>query len=210
MKNIVFAIALMIIAFTVGYIISSYTSFFSPPPKIVEEHSNVLLERVKTVSKLVTVEGYFSDIYTYKDHYYYDLSPFRKKAILLVKAKVMVGYDLSKMKYETRPDEKVLVISNLPEPEIISIDPEVRYYDLSEGTFNSFSSKELTKLNANARKLITDQAMNSNLTVVAKQKGNDVLELIKLIVRDAGWTIRYEDDTIPIPNNDTDSSTLKD
>ena len=62
------------------------------------EQSQVLMEKIKTVAKLVTVEGYFSEVYDYQDYWNYDVSMFRKKALIRVKAKVSVGYDLSKMK----------------------------------------------------------------------------------------------------------------
>ena len=47
----------------------------------VTEESKILLEKIKTVSKLVTVEGYFSEIYDYQEYWGYDLSPFRKKSL---------------------------------------------------------------------------------------------------------------------------------
>jgi len=37
-----------------------------------EEKSQVLLEKIKTVAKLVTVEGYFSEVYSYEDYWKYD------------------------------------------------------------------------------------------------------------------------------------------
>ena len=107
-----------------------------------EESAQVLLERVQTVAKLITVEGYFSEVYDYKDYYAYNLSPFRKKALIRVKAKVSVGYDLSRVEFETRPDEKVIIVRNLPEPEILSIDHDLDYYDISQGMFNSFSAQD--------------------------------------------------------------------
>ena len=75
-----------------------------------EERSTVLLERIKTVAKLVTVEGYFSEVYDYKSYWGYDFSPFRKKALVRVKARVSVGYDLDQMKIEAQADRKRILI----------------------------------------------------------------------------------------------------
>ncbi|MBK9982671.1 MAG: DUF4230 domain-containing protein [Saprospiraceae bacterium] len=63
------------------------------------------LEKIRTVCKLVTAEGEFSEIYSYKESKWFDVSFLSKKALIRVKAKVSVGYDLSKIKVE--PDEKV-------------------------------------------------------------------------------------------------------
>ena len=155
----------------------------------VEEQSTVLLEKIKKVTKLITVEGYFTEIYDHKDYYYYDISPFRKKALLRVKAKVSVGYDLGNMKIDALPDEKKIVISQLPEPEVLSIDHEVDFYDLQQGTFNAFTAKDYTALNKKAKEYIEKTALESELLTTAKEQANTTLELIEFIVEGAGWTV---------------------
>ena len=158
----------------------------------VKEQSTVLLEKIKKVSKLITIEGYFTEIYDHKDYYYYDISPFRKKALLRVKAKVSVGYDLGNMKIDALPDEKKIVISQLPEPEILSIDHEVDFYDLQQGVLNSFSASDYTALNRKAKQYIEKTALESELLTTAKQQANTTLELIEFIVENAGWTVEIE------------------
>lgn len=159
----------------------------------VTEESQVLLEKIKTVCKLVTVEGYFSEVYDYEDYWGYDLSFFRKKALLRVKAKVSVGYDLNDIKIETNTEDKTVIISNLPQPEIISIDHDVDYYDLSQGTFNSFSEKDYTMLNKKAKRYIEATALESPLLKSAEKQGNQVLDLVEFMVENMGWTVKYED-----------------
>lgn len=160
-------------------------------PKASEE-ATVLLEKVKTVTKLITVEGYFSEIYDYKDYYYYDLSLFRKKALLRVKAKVSVGYDFENMKIESRSDKRLLIISQMPDPTILSIDHEVDYYDLQEGTFNGFSAEELTKLNKNAKDFIEKKALESSLMQTAEAQLNSTFEVIKFMAEEAGWEVQMK------------------
>ncbi len=203
MKNTIVTIALIIIAFAVGIFFSNNFSLFGEAKHVEEQQTSVLLERVKTVSKLVTIEGYFSVVHPYKDYYYYDLPFLRKKAILLVNAKVMVGYDLEQMTFETDAENKILYIGNRPDPEIISLDPKIQYYDMSEGTFNNFSTKELTKLNEDARKKIEEEVAKSNLKQIAKEKGNDVIKLVEIICRDAGWTVQYRDGSVPLGSEDS-------
>lgn len=158
----------------------------------VEEQSTVLKDRIETVAKLVTVEGYFSEVYDYKDYWGYDFSFFRKKALVRVKAKVSVGYDLEQMKIESLPAQKKIIISNLPDPQILSIDHDLDYYDLTQGTFNAFSAEDYNKINSTAKELIESQAKRSDLFLTAEAQSNDMLEMIRFIVEGSGWVLEYE------------------
>jgi hypothetical protein len=166
-----------------------------------DEKATVLLESIRNVAKLITVEGYFSEIYDYKDYYGYDWSPFRKKALLRVNAKVSVGYDLSEMKIEARPVEKRFIVTELPEPGIISIDHKIDYYDIQEGTFNSFSPEDYNRLQENVRKFIEQKALQSDLMPAAMRQGNLLIETMKTIAESAGWTLQVDVPlTIPAPS----------
>lgn len=160
--------------------------------KIVTEDSKVLLEKIQKVCKLVTVEGTFSDIYAYQDYQYYDVSPFRKKALVVVNAKVMVGIDLAKAKFKTDQATKTLTISDIPAAEIMSIDPDLRYYDITEGTFNQFSATELTTITRNAKKQIQEKAQKSELITMANTQSNTLFELLEFATKDMGWTVQYD------------------
>lgn len=191
MKNIITSIAIAVIALIIGYFASSYYNFFSIR-ETTEEKTTVLLEKVKMVSKLVTIEGYFSEVWQVKKSYdYYPDFLYGKKAILKVTGKVSVGYNLEQMKIETFPEEKILKISNMPNPEIISVDHDLEYFTLSAGTFTSFSTKELTEFNTIAKDTLIAAAHRSRLFNAANEKGNDVINLIELIVKDAGWTVEF-------------------
>ena len=208
MKKTLINILLMILIFGAGLFVAKYISIF-PAKQVTETSTDVLLERVRKVAKLVTVEGEFSEIYTHKDYYYFDVWPLQKKALLKVNAKVLVGFDLEKMTFQTYPEEKRLVISELPAPEILSIEPEITYYDMSQGTFNSFSEKELTSLNKKATDFIKDKADESEaLKETAVKQGYEVLQLLEMIVRDAGWEVEYSK-TNTIPEILKDSIKLK-
>lgn len=160
----------------------------------VQENSDVVLEQIKTVAKLISVEGYFSEVYDYKDYWGYDWSWFRKKALVRVKAKVSVGYDLGQMKIDALPNEKTIVVSNLPKPEILSIDHDLDYYDISEGTFNSFTEADYNRINTNAKKYIEARAKESNLIKAAEEEGNQALELMRFIAESAGWKFVVKSD----------------
>ncbi|MDF1867918.1 MAG: DUF4230 domain-containing protein, partial [Saprospiraceae bacterium] len=166
--------------------------FYQKTEVTSQEESQILLEKIKTVAKLITVEGYFSEIYEYDDYWGYNLSIFQKKALLRVKAKVSVGYDLSDMKIESLPDTKTVIISNIPDPKILSTDHEVDYYDLQEGIFNAFTAADHSKIQANAKKFIQEQAEKSDLFLAAEKQNNQLMEMIKFIVESAGWQLRFK------------------
>ena len=185
-RRIIIAVVMIVVALAVFFATSYY---YTIGEVTAEEQSQVLMEKIKTVAKLVTVEGYFSEVYDYKDYWNYDISPFRKKALIRVKAKVSVGYDLAKMSIEAIPEQKLLIISDLPDPSIISIDHDLDYYDITVGTFNTFSEKDYTMLNKNSKEKIRQTAISSDLFLAAEEQSNNMLDLVKFMVEGAGWKL---------------------
>ncbi len=188
-RKVFTGVLIIIVALAVFFATSYYYTLGEVTAK---EQSVILMEKIKTVTKLVTVEGYFSEIYDYEDYWNYDISPFRKKALIRVKAKVSVGYDLTKMSIEAIPEKKLLIISDLPDPSIISIDHDLDYYDITEGTFNSFSEDDYTMLNKNAKEKVRQTAIASNLFLAAEEQSNNMLDLIKFMVEGAGWQLQFK------------------
>lgn len=186
----------MLIMLGAGYLLSDYIS--NMREKKVQASSEIMLERVKKVSKLVSVEGYFSEMYNYKDFYNFDWSIFRKKALIRVKAKVSVGVDLQKAKFELDSKSKLLTISDIPAPEIISIDHDIDYYDITEGTFNSFTAQDFNKLNENAKEHIRSMALKSDLMQQSRRQTNEVINTFKLFAETGGWQVRV--DTLAFKN----------
>lgn len=179
---ILIALASLFLAFWIG------SKFKWPEPK-TKESSVVLLEKIRTVCKLVTAEGQFAEIYEYKESFPFDIPLFSKKALIRVRATVSVGYDLSAIKME--PDQKshTLVISGLPSAEIIAVEHDLDYYDLTEGLFNSFSTEDYNSMNARAKEFIVSQVHKSPLMQAADDKRAELLEVIRYMVEQAGWKV---------------------
>ncbi len=179
--------------FALGFWIAR--SWYRQPEKVkTTEDATVVLEKIKTVAKLVTVEGYFTELYNYKDYYAYDWWIFRKKALIRVQAKVSAGYDLNNLAFEVLPEQNLLIIRNIPDSaQIISIDHQLDYYDLSEGTFNSFSEADYNKINKNARKFIEEKAAQSDLLRRASEQGIEMLQVIRFMAESAGWQVQMGD-----------------
>lgn len=156
----------------------------------INENSEVIIERIEAVKKLVLMEGYFSELYTYQeaDKYFYNLIEFEKKAFLLVKGKARVSYDLSKMDYQVDEKTKTITLVNMPAPEV-SIEPEIKYFDLQESTFNSFSTDDYNKMNANAVIKLKEKVEKSGLKSMARQKLETTLNDIQIVGKELGWKV---------------------
>lgn len=186
-----------------------YANYFGGPrttkDPMPDVNQRILMERVKKVAKLITVEGEFSNIHQYNDSYWSDVSFLRKKALIKVNARVSMGYDLKKAQFEVDPENKVLRVRNLPSPEVLSIDHDLQYYDIQEGMFNSFTEAELSSIGAVAKRKLRQEAMNGPLMEQAKEEGLESLEIIKLLVEQAGWRFEVENNVIePSPQKKID------
>jgi len=197
-KNIL-SIVVLLIVFGGGIFLARW--WYSPAKVEKKEDATVLLERIQNVSKLISVEGYFAEVYDYKDYKWYDLSFLSKKALIRVKAKVSAGYDMSQMKIDMSPDTKTVRISNLPQPSILSIDDDLDYYDVNEGMFNSFTPQDYTTLNQKAKEYVRAQAEKSGLVESARAQGNKMLEVIKLMGESMGWKVTVEYNSSPALSN---------
>ncbi len=169
-----------------GYYFGRYHSFKQVKKS---ETATVLIEKMTKVSKLVTTEAYISEIYNYKEYYYYDISPFRKKVLLRVNAKVSAGFNFDHIKLSIDHESKTITLDSIPDPEIMSIDHDLDYYDLQEGTFNAFSEEELTEIQRRAKKFIEDKAIESKLFEEAEEHKKEYLETLQLIAETLGWQL---------------------
>lgn len=172
--------------------------------KLEAKHQSVvLIDKIKRVCKFITVEGDFAEIYHYQDvkQRFLKMVTSRKKALVLVNAKAHVGFDLSKIKIQSFPEQKRVVLSHFPQPEILSIETNLNYYDKQEGMFNKFEANDLTELNFEAKQHIIDKVPQTNLFNSAKKEALEAILLIDTIVQTIGWTLDYT--ALKIENTET-------
>lgn len=161
-----------------------------------ESNSVVLLEQIKDVHKLVVQEAHFSEIYDYKDYWFYDLSPFRKKALIRVTAKVTTGFDMEKVEIKMNDETKVITFLSLPPAEILSIDHELDYFDMQEGTFNQFDEKKITELSQSAKDFIKEKAIEAGLMEQAEQRKSVFIQQATGEAKMHGWQVVVEPDLL--------------
>lgn len=161
--------------------------------KRTNSQSVILLDRIKKVCKFITVEGDFAEIYHYEDvkERYLKLITSRKKALVVINAKAHVGFDLSKIQLESNTKTKTVKLFHFPQPEVLSIETDLNYYDKSDGMFNKFEASDLTELHNEAKNHIMNKVPESGLYEIAKKEALESVLLIESIVETIGWTLDY-------------------
>lgn len=195
MKKFFFYLILSLAALGAVWWFGAKSSFLSP---VTSVNSTVLLEKVKLVTKLVSVEGHFSEIYEKNEVYEYDFfNLFSKKILLRVKAKVSVGYNFTSLNITVDSLTKTVTLNEFPEPEILSIDHDLDYYDIQEGTFNSFTANEYNVINKEAKSLILKKTQESDLLQQAQEQKKVYIDMLTMAVRSMGWKFVVKSDIKP-------------
>jgi hypothetical protein len=183
----------LLVALTLGIFIAKW--WFADTRETRQE-ATVLMEQVKAVSKLVTTEGYFSEILSETDTKLFYGFPSTKKVLIKVKAKVSAGFDLSNMKVDADALTKTLRVSNIPPPNIISIEPEISFYDIDNGVFNQFSPEDYSRLNKKAVDVIREQALKSAFMQTVNEQGSKNFESLRLLTTSLGWQLVFENTSV--------------
>ena len=172
----------------------TYTYFRKKKNKELTEHqSTILLQKIRSVCKLMTIEGDFAEIYRYENtrQHFMSLLSSKKRALIVINAKAQIGFDLKKVNMHADNEKKTIFMTNFPEPEVLSIQPELEFYDIKNGLFNSFRPKDLTTLNKEAREHILEKIPESGLMETAKREALEAVLLIEKIVETIGWRLDY-------------------
>ncbi|NJB87780.1 putative membrane protein [Lewinella marina] len=204
MNRIVLTLLVVALSFLLGVAALSLWQSHRQEQRVQEE-ATILLERVRNVMKLVTVEGDVSEIFhttSSRNVTLYLPLPsqfsFDKKATVEVRGTVLVGYDLEQLDVSLDPDRRVMTIRNLPEPEILAIDHDLVYRNLDESWFNTFSAEDYSRLNRRAKERLHDAALKSELMARAREQGNSVIAGIAYLAGAAGYELVVEEGT-PLP-----------
>ncbi|MFL1011036.1 DUF4230 domain-containing protein [Flavisericum labens] len=161
--------------------------------QLVNAQSTILLDKIKRVCKFITVEGDFAEIYHYEDvkQRFLKLITSKKKALVVINAKAHVGYDLSKIELKADTESRKIFLEDFPQPEVLSIETNLNYYDKSDGLFNKFEAADLTGLHNEAKIHIQEKIPESGLIQVAQQEALETILLIETIVETIGWKLDY-------------------
>ena len=154
----------------------------------------VLMEKIRSVCKFITVEGDFSEIYHYQNvkDKWLNLFLGSKKALVLIDAKAYVGFDLTKIKMQPDIKNRIIILTDFPQPELLSIETDFKYYDKKEGWANPFTSTDLTEINREAKQHIVDKVPHSGLFGEASNQALSTVALMENLVQTIGWKLDYK------------------
>lgn len=154
------------------------------------KEASVLLDRIEKVFKVVMAEGYFTEIYNYQhDKDFWNLFKDKKKALVIAKAKVLVGFDFAKVRFRVEGIERKVVVEYFPSPEILSMDTDYKFYDIEQGWLNRFQSDDYTAILSEAKDTMSEKAMESDLPRIAN---NQIQLMMYQLAASMSWKVTME------------------
>ena len=142
--------------------------------------SSGVIERVRSISELNTVEMYFNEIIDFKNAKFFNSFeiPFTQKSfIFTVKARVKAGIDLSSIKEEDVEIDGKRLVLRLDEPVITSSEIlSYKAYDEKDGLFNEVTTEDTLKALELFEKDLRKQAAENGIIEKAKENAEQTLE----------------------------------
>lgn len=159
--------------------------------------SSLIQQQIEQVGKLIVTEGYYSQVFTYKNSQklFLNLISADKKALVLVNTKATVEYDLRKLKTELDPDSKTVRILEIPEP-VLQIYPEFDYYDVTQDYLNPFEGKDYNTIKTKITEQVRAKIEASSIKSQAKDRLMEELANLYFLTKTLGWTLEYDDEII--------------
>lgn len=176
--------------FLFGILVTKLWYMYTEQKKYQKEEIQVMLNGVQNLSKLVVSQSNYSEMYSFSDtkKYFYDYIQFEKKAIMAVTANVEIGYDLSQLDIQIDSIGKQIIINKIPE-EQVNIAPNIKYYDLQQSQFNTFSTEELNTLNEKAIQKIKETVEFTAQQKEAKTRLFEELSKIYQLSKIYEWSV---------------------
>lgn len=155
--------------------------------------SVILMEKIRRVCKFITVEGDFSEIFYYENvkDKWLNLLLGKKKALILIEAKAHIGFDLTKVKMHADTKNRTITLTNFPQPELLTIETDFKYYDKRDGWANPFTADDLTEINQEAKKHIVDKIPETDLFNEASKQALETIKLMETLVETINWKLDY-------------------
>ena len=185
-SNITLLLVALVLGAVIMYLVSRLYRKASLP--VVRESSHTIVESMRRVFKVVFAEGQFNELYTFGEtKKLLGFLPTTRKALVIIQAKVMIGYDFGKCVWEADEEAKTITLVTFPEPEIISIEPNYKYYNFEENIFNMMGGDDLNRIQVNGRKQVELAALNSHLPQIA---ADQMRLLLTEVVQGKQWNVQ--------------------
>jgi hypothetical protein len=102
---------------------------------------------------------------------------------------------------ESDSKKREIILTHFPEPKILTVETDVKYYDKVEGFFNKFDAVDLTGLNKETKSFIVEKIPESGLIDSAKKEALDTILMIEQMLETTGWKLNYTQ--LALPNVET-------
>ena len=168
----IMTILMLLLGLILGGVIAFLASKkLTSEPTVITESSHTIAESMRKVFKVVAAEGHFNEIYNYEETTkLLKFIPSTKKALVIIQAKVLIGYDFEKFKWEVDEQNRKVKLLSFPAPEILSTETDYKYYNIEEQFFNLFSKDDLAKIQKNGKQQVIEAAKKSHLPEVAAEQ----------------------------------------
>jgi hypothetical protein len=154
---------------------------------VVKESSHTVIESIRKVFKIVCAEGQLNELYNFEEtKKFLGFIPSTKRALVIIEAKVLIGYDFEKCVWEADDVNQKIKLVSFPDPEILSIETDYKYYDFDEGIFNLLNRQDLTTIQENGKKQVELAAIKSHLPKIAADQMRTIL---KEVVQSKNWQL---------------------
>ena len=186
MKKFLLGIILAIVAVLI------YKQCTQKETVVINSSSELIVEQLKNVSKLVVSEGHFSEVFNYENskEIFGEYLTAEKKAIVVVNADVTIAYNLEDLKYELNEEQKTLRILSIPEHEI-SINPDLQYYDIQDDFLNPFEAEDYNTIKNTVNENLLKKVNKSTLVSNAQNRLISELSKFYILTNSLGWTLEY-------------------
>lgn len=160
----------------------------------LKESSAMIQQQIQQVGKLIVTEGYFSQVFTFKNsqNLFLNLFTSDKKALVVANAKVTLEYDLRALETELDLDNKTVILKRIPEP-VINIYPDIEYYDVTQDYFNKFGAADYNKIKNTVNARIREKVNQSNLMDNSRERLMAELANLFVLTKSLGWTLKYNE-----------------
>ncbi len=154
----------------------------------------LIQEQIQQVGKLIVTEGYFSQVFTFKNsqNLFLNLISSDKKALVVANAKVTVEYDLRELQTEIDVENKIVILTSIPDP-VINIYPDIEYYDVKQDYLNKFGASDYNKIKSTVNSRIREKVDKSTLLDNSRERLMSELANIFVLTKSLGWSLQYNE-----------------
>ena len=158
----------------------------------IRSQSVLIRDQISNVGKLIVSEGNYNEVFTFEDSkkVFGAYLTAEKKALIMVKTKVTIAYDLHDITYSIDSINKVLRLTYIP-PEEISVYPELEYYDVQSDFFNPFNAEDYNRIKEEVSQKVLQKVNKSVLKSNAQNRLISELAKFHILTESMGWTLMY-------------------